>query len=140
MYLCQSIEMDNVVWPMVAAIDAVVTMHHRAQGRGYMNLTHNPSHLYPNLPSMAAYEKNQLKTLPAHEFHHSKITFQTPPEYAYCVARGHGIDSQHDGVCVNNVVASYAHFRHTEATPWIDWFLSVVQNSKQDVVKTNSHV
>jgi len=140
MYLCQSIEIDNVIWPMVAAIDGAVTMHRAAQGRGYMNLTHNPSHAHMDAHSTDAQGTDTPKTLPAHEFHHSQISFQTPPNYAYQVTRGHGVDSQHDGVCVYNVVASYAHFRHTEATPWIDWFLNAIQSSKQDVVKTNNHV
>jgi len=144
MYLCQSIEMDNVVWPMVAAIDGVVTMHKSAKGRGYMNMTYNPS--CKNANANKAYirkthtnNKDKLKTFRAHEFHHSQITFQTPPEYAFIVTRGHGIDSQHDGVCVHNVVASYAHFRHTEATPWIDWFLDSIQ-IKNCSVKTTNHV
>jgi len=151
MYLCQSIEMDNVVWPMVAAIDGLVTMHKCAQGRGYMNLTHNPPHAYKDahrLVEPASEPKNAPKsnsrsdaeTLPAHEFHHSQITFQTPPDFAYLVTRGHGVDAEHDGVCVHNVVASYAHFRHTDVTPWVDWFLDSVQRSKQSVVKSNNHV
>lgn len=140
MYLCQSIETDNVVWPMVASIDGVVTMHRSAQGRGYMRLTHNPSHVHTDIHGPEALGKAPPKPLTAHEFHHSKITFQTPPDYAYQVRRGHGVDSMNDGICVNNVVASYAHFRHTEATPWIDWFLGAIQSSKQDVIKTNNHV
>ncbi len=131
MYLSQSIEIDNVVWTMVGAITGAVTMQASPQGRGYMKLTFDPSR-----PSA----KTSSNTLPAHEFHHSKITFDTEPEYAYQVERGHGLDGMHDGVCVHNVVASYAHFRHTAATPWIDWFLDSILQAKQGHHKKANHV
>ncbi len=131
MYLCQSIEVSNVVWPMVDVIKGAVSMQTRPQGRGYMKLAHK------NGPIASAQVSD---ILPAHEFHHSTIAFDTEPEYAFRVSRGHGIDGKHDGVCVHNVIASYAHFRHTESTPWIDWFLDTVQRSKQDSLRTINHV
>jgi len=134
MYLCQSIEIDKVVWPMVAAIDGVVSMCQSPKGRGYMNLTHNPARATCDAAaqrtSVCAEEPNHFS---AHEFHHSVICFINQPEFAYRVTRGHGIDSTHDGVCIHNVVASYAHFRHTEATPWIDWFLESIDNAHQPI-------
>ena len=131
MYLSQSIKTDNVVWPMVGALSGAVTMQASPQGRGYMKLKFNLEHPYANTSS---------NTLPAHEFHHSKITFDTAPACVYQVERGHGIDGRHDGACIHNVVASYAHFRHTEATPWIDWFLDSIQRAKQAPHKKANHV
>ena len=131
MYVCQSISVDNVVWPMTGAINGAVTMQPTPRGRGYMKLAFSSSH------SMASECAN---TLTAHEFHHSAITFDTPPEFAYQVTRGYGVDGKHDGVCVNNVIASYAHFRHTDSTPWIDWFLGSVQRSKLGANQKIHHV
>ncbi len=131
MYLCQSIEIDNVVWPMVGTINGAVSMHAKPQGRGYMKLMHNQA---------TVNEQCSSEVLAAHEFHHSQIHFDSPAKFAYQVTRGHGVDSKHDGVCVHNVIASYAHFRHTQNTPWIDWFLEAIQRSKQDALKTMSHV
>lgn len=59
----------------------------------------------------------------AHEFHHSEITFDAEPGFMYEVVRGHGVNGAADGIFYRNVHASYAHFRHTSATPWVDCFL-----------------
>lgn len=135
MYLCESIIVDHDDWDMVGALPGVATMQPTPQGRGYMKLKHNsysniPSHMSTH-PGSDTGSDSAVRYLSAHEFHHSSITFDEPPEFAFEVERGFGIDGQHDGVCVNNVVASYAHFRHTEATPWIDWFLTSVQRVKK---------
>ena len=132
MYLCDSILVGNETWPMVGAIKGAVTMHTAPRGRGYMQLVNNTAEQADNL--------NAGDTLPAHEFHHSDIRFDSEPKFAYQVKRGHGINGKHDGVCVDNVVASYAHFRHTEATPWIDWFLDSIRQSKQTAPKLINHV
>lgn len=132
MYLCHSINVKNVVWPMVGAIPGSVSMQKKPVGRGYMQVSVNaegPSaHLVPKGP------------MPAHEFHHSSIAFDSQPECAFIVKRGHGIDGHIDGVQVNNVVASYAHFRHSARSPWIDWFLNTVQAQKQRQSQTIIHV
>lgn len=116
MYLCRTIRTrSSESWSMVGSIDAAITMRSKPVGRGYMQL---------------ARLKSENEIFWAHEFHHSEIKFDSTPEFVYRVKRGHGIDGDHDGVRVFNVVATYAHFRHTEATPWIDWFLSRVYEHK----------
>lgn len=131
MYLCRSIESEKVVWPMVGALPGAVTMQSSPQGRGYMKLKFNPA---------LADKNSTTDTFPAHEFHHSSIVFDAEPDFAYSVKRGHGVDGQNDGICVNNVIASYAHMRHTQATPWIDWFLSTIQRAQQGTNKNRNHV
>jgi len=131
MYLCQSMEYEHVVWPMVGVIPGTVSMMKSPQGRGYMQLKRtnvNPT----QCPSTAQ--------MPAHEFHHSSIVFQSSPQCLYTVERGHGLDGLHDGVSVKNVTASYAHFRHTVATPWVDWFLASIQAAKSASNKAKHHV
>jgi len=131
MYLCQSIETDEIIWPMVGAIDGTVSIKSKPQGRGYMQLKQNNA-VVGGCPSTTL--------MPAHEFHHSSIAFQSKPDCLYNVVRGYGIDGDVDGVCVSNVVASYAHFRHTTATPWIDWFLASVWKAKQRHQRFTHHV
>jgi len=131
MYLCQSLETEQVVWPMVGAIKGAVTMHRKPQGRGYMQLqSKNTTDAFCKSASL----------MPAHEFHHSTISFETQPRCLFKVLRGHGLDGKVDGVSAGNVIASYAHFRHTEATPWIDWFLDLVRQSRQAPNTRANHV
>jgi cobyrinic acid a,c-diamide synthase len=40
------------------------------------------------------------------------------------VQRGHGIDGQHDGVLVNNLLASYCHLRATGGNQWPQRFVA----------------
>lgn len=117
MYLCRSIALDHAVYSMCNVIDADVEVQDRPVGRGYMRVEPVASRTTPE-------EHCDAVSYNAHEFHHSRIVFDSPPDYAYRVTRGHGTDGQHDGVLVSNVIASYAHFRHTENTPWVDWFLA----------------
>lgn len=119
MYLCRSVQVDDKQWPMAQVFDADVTMNDHPVGRGYMQL------------SKMGDDSN---TLSAHEFHHASVTFDEPPEYVYCVKRGHGCDGHHDGVVLNNVIASFAHFRQGKKTPWIDWFLDRIESHKNNPV------
>ncbi len=140
MYLCRSLYLQGKLYPMVGAIDGDVTILEKPPGRGYVQLL--PSSGTVARVSEAAMSKTARSdstplavghaaadVICAHEFHHSQITFDHPPEFAYRVKRGYGIDGQNDGVRVAGIIASYAHFRHTNSTPWINWFLHRVRES-----------
>lgn len=114
MYLCRTLKLDDGIFDMVGVIAGEVTLCKKPVGRGYVQLGFGDSD----------------EVMCAHEFHHSTIRFEEPQQYRYRVIRGHGIDGQHDGVVCGNVHAGYAHFRHTRATPWIDWFLQRVKASQ----------
>lgn len=111
MYLCNSLNINNQSWPMVGVINAEVSLSERPLGRGYMEL---------------AAIGNESHRMHAHEFHHSQLHFSEAPEFLYKVTRGYGVDGKYDGIRCHNVIASYAHFRHTTRTPWIDAFLARV--------------
>lgn len=115
MYLCRALLVDGQRFDMVGALDADVLLQNKPVGRGYVKLRRLAD---DNLVA-------------AHEFHHSKAQFTSPQKFAYAVERGYGIDGVHDGVCLNNVQASYAHFRHTRRSPWIDEFLIRVRQNEQ---------
>ena len=100
---------------MVGAIDGDVQMCRKPQGRGYMKLR-------------SAGAGTELR---AHEFHHSKITFEKPQNFMFKVTRGHGIDGVHDGIQIGNVQAGFAHFRQTVENPWIDHFLDRIVTAKR---------
>jgi cobyrinic acid a,c-diamide synthase len=50
------------------------------------------------------------------------------------VRRGHGIDGTHDGVVVHNVLASYAHLRHTGGNDWPRRFVAFVRAQRRQRV------
>jgi cobyrinic acid a,c-diamide synthase len=115
MYLCKMLRVDGRDFELVGAFDATVTMQEKPVGRGYVVL-------------------NRLSDghrIAAHEFHHSQAQFDSHQHFAYAVERGYGIDGTHDGVIHHNAHASYAHFRHTRQTPWVDEFLSRVESGRQ---------
>lgn len=138
MYLCHSIvtgaATERKSWPMVGAVKGIAHMCAKPQGRGYMQLKINPGLQDSLLVSLQAGESAlSMQPLRAHEFHHSSITFDSEPDCLYEVTRGFGLDGQRDGVCVKNVVASFAHLRHTASTPWVDWFLDTIEQASYNV-------
>ncbi len=139
MYLCRSINVDNVVWPMVGVVPGSVVMHDKPKGRGYMQLKSNTTHTRAATSTSTKGDSLQ-SILPAHEFHHSTIDFDTEPDCMFDVKRGYGLDGKRDGVCIHNLIASYAHFRHTPRSPWIDWFLESIQHEVKRHSRAESHV
>jgi len=117
MYLCRSLTVDRVDYEMCNVIDATVQIQEKPVGRGYMHLD------WVSTPT-SEQDIDGISRFNAHEFHHSEIHFDRPPRFAFRVLRGHGTDGVNDGVLIHNVIASYAHFRHTQNTPWIDWFMA----------------
>ncbi len=117
MYLCKRLVLAHGSFDMVGAIAGEVQMCDKPQGRGYMKLQ----------------QRDGDTEIRAHEFHHSKITFEKPPEFIFSVLRGHGIDGDYDGIQCNNVQASFAHFRQTKEHRWIDRFIARVQEQRASV-------
>jgi len=125
MYLCQSIEWKHQNYEMVGIIPARAIMHEKPQGRGYIQLQHNNDHPWTGIDSSASV------TIPGHEFHYSRITpLPANSRFAFDVKRGTGIDGQHDGYVYKNLLACYAHQRHTAANPWIKHFIHFVQTKR----------
>lgn len=122
MYLCRHLIQDEQQADMVGVIDADVRMHRKPRGRGYVTLASRSPGLW-NAPA--------AQTIYAHEFHYSDIENLTiQPHYAYDIRRGHGIDGQHDGVILHNLLASYAHLRDTERYHWVKYFTEFVRARK----------
>jgi cobyrinic acid a,c-diamide synthase len=120
MYLTRSIRWQDQVYPMVGVIPADTVMHQRPQGRGYTRLQATTEHPWPAVTDAG---------FGAHEFHYSSL--EGLPEnthYAYKVLRGTGIDGQHDGIVYNNLLACYAHLRHTRQSPWAEQFFAFIRS------------
>jgi cobyrinic acid a,c-diamide synthase len=121
MYLCNSLTWQGNVRKMAGVFPADVIMHARPQGRGYVQLRETGDHPWPRVGAGE-------DVISAHEFHYSALG-QIPDgmRFAYSVERGYGLDGQRDGIVYRNLLASYAHLRHTRANPWADRFSAFVR-------------
>jgi cobyrinic acid a,c-diamide synthase len=119
MYLSRSISWQGRTARMVGAIPGDAVMHAKPVGRGYVHLQETGA-----MP----WGGGNAGVLRGHEFHHSSLENLDPGvAFAYRVRRGHGVDGQHDGVLVHNVLASYAHLRSAAGSQWAPRFVEFVR-------------
>lgn len=140
MVLCRSIRVDGETYSMAGVIDGSIEMQKKPVGRGYMCLQANGHNGWIKNP-LGSDQTAPVSKFNAHEFHHSLLTLNSDHHYdfEYQVKRGHGIDGSVDGLRLNNVVASYAHFRNTVKTPWVDGFVDQLkQTSNSDAVSVDT--
>ena len=125
MLLARSLTWKGETVEMAGAIPADIVMHERPRGRGYVRLRETANTPWPCLGEPANGE------IPAHEFHYSSLeNFEGKPVFAYNVLRGTGIDGRHDGLVVNNLLASYVHLRNVAGNPWAARFTAFVRQCK----------
>jgi cobyrinic acid a,c-diamide synthase len=122
MILANNLTYDNKTYPMARVISADCTMAKRPQGRGYMQIDATANHIWPDIPK---------HTIKAHEFHYSRLeNFTKDYKYAYQVKRGAGITYHQDGLQAYNLLANYAHLKHSEQFPWVESFLKFCSKIK----------
>ena len=128
MYLSRSLSWKGQTREMVGVVPGDTVMHERPVGRGYARLQPTGDDRW-----------QEQSTIPAHEFHYSSLeNLPTDSIYAYQVKRGHGIDGQHDGYQLHNLLAAYVHRRGTGALGWITPFLNQVRAHKACVTASTS--
>ena len=126
MYLARSIRWGTRSAQMVGAIPGDAVMHERPVGRGYVELEETGHFPWPGLDGTHG---GQARL--GHEFHHSSLENLDPTvRFAYAVRRGHGVDGRRDGVCVHNLLASYAHLRATGGNQWPQRFVAFVRERR----------
>jgi len=126
MYLARSITWKDQRAQMVGAIPGDVLMHARPVGRGYVRVEETGEFPWQD-------EASEPMLRLGHEFHHSNLQNLDPEvQFAYRVQRGHGIDGLHDGVMVNNLLASYTHLRHSGGNDWPRRFIAFVRRVRED--------
>ena len=133
MYLAERIRWGERVAEMCGIVPGEAVMHEKPQGRGIVHLA--ASGAAPWSPAGGTGE-----VIRAHEFHYAALE-KCPCErlsFAWEVKRGFGIDGQHDGVVLHNLVAGFAHLRHTRQSPWVDAFLTFARNHKLAVQATSA--
>lgn len=126
MYLSRRLQWKDRSCEMVGVIPGDVQMHERPQGRGYVHLQESgagPWHLRDAAGEPARFA--------AHEFHYSSLdNLEGPRDFAYRVLRGTGIDGEHDGLMLHNLLACYAHLRNTRQNPWVSRFVDFIRKHK----------
>ena len=126
MYLSRSIQYQGETASMVGVIPGDSRMHKRPQGRGFTKLQLADNHPWPDLADSC-----NRRLVPAHEFHYASIgNLPRDSRFAYKVERGHGIDGEHDGIIIGNMLANFCHFRNTRQTPWAAGFTNFVRRVK----------
>ncbi len=120
MYLSRSLNWQGRTCQMVGVVLGDTLMHDRPVGRGYASLQPTGEDRW-----------QETRSIPAHEFHYSSLeNLPADSIYAYQVKRGHGIDGQHDGYQLHNLLAGYVHRRGTGDQGWITPFLKQVRAHK----------
>ncbi len=125
MYLARSISWQGESREMVGIIPADVVVGDKPKGRGYMLLEESGQGFWASVAGGSSSE------IPAHEFHYAALeNLPGGQTFAYGVKRGEGIDGQHDGLVIGNLVATFAHQRNTAANPWVGRFVDFVRSCR----------
>jgi cobyrinic acid a,c-diamide synthase len=125
MYLAKNIQWRDEKYDMIGVVPGDIVVHDRPQGRGYVVLEETGQSLWS--PASAGPPQSDA-TISAHEFHYARLeNLAGDPGYAYRILRGHGVDGQHDGLIVGNLLAGFAHHRNTEKNPWVGRFVKFVR-------------
>lgn len=108
MYLGERLHLDDGEFQMAGVLPAVFGFSKRPQGHGYTIVRVEKD--TPYFPKGT--------TLLGHEFHYSSVIEWKGHEdnLAFSMERGSGFLNGRDGVCVNNVLATYTHI-HALGTP-----------------------
>lgn len=123
MYLARSIRWRGESGNMVGTVPADVLVGKRPQGRGYMVLEETGKS-----PWLASITSNNETAIPVHEFHYARLENLAKDQvFAHRVIRGTGIDGDHDGLVINNLLTGFAHHRNTAANPWVERFVAFVR-------------
>ena len=120
MYLGERLHLDDGEFQMSGVLPAVFGFSKRPQGHGYTIVR-----VEKDNPYYPAGTK-----LLGHEFHYSSVmTWKGHDKnLAFRMERGAGFLDGKDGVCINNVLATYTHI-HALGTPM--WAMAVVQAARK---------
>jgi len=118
MYLGERLLLGDDVYAMAGFFPLVFDLHKRPQGHGYTIVSVDHENPYFKVGT-------EIK---GHEFHYSKaIEYRGSMDLlAFQVQRGAGLINGRDGICRNNVLATYTHI-HSLGTPL--WARSMVENA-----------
>jgi cobyrinic acid a,c-diamide synthase len=118
MYLGEKLVLEGKSYPMVGVLPVSFDFYPRPQGHGYTVVTvENDNPFY------------EVGTeIRGHEFHYSRVLKWTgdDKDLVFRMKRGVGITKDKDGICYQNVLATYTHI-HALGTP--QWVEALVRNA-----------
>jgi len=119
MYLGERLDLKEGDFSMAGVLPVVFGFSKRPQGHGYTIVRVDRENPY--------YARGT--TLLGHEFHYSSVKSWkgTPQNLAFSMQRGSGFFEGRDGVCINNVLATYTHI-HALGTP--TWAAALVRQAR----------
>ena len=119
MYLGERLDLKEGAFKMTGVLPAVFGFSKRPQGHGYTIVRVERDNPY--------YTRGT--TILGHEFHYSSVKEWkgTPQNLAFSMQRGSGFFGGQDGVCINNVLATYTHI-HALGTP--TWARALVDQAR----------
>ena len=124
-YLARSVRWRDEKFDLAGALPGDVVVEDLPQGRGYVVLQETGNGSWPPVSGVSS---TSGAGIPAHEFHYARLqNLSGDCDYAYRVTRGYGIDGDHDGLLIANLMACFAHQRNTDANPWVDRFVAFVR-------------
>jgi cobyrinic acid a,c-diamide synthase len=115
MYLGESLVLDRA-YPMAGVLPVVFGFSKKPQGHGYtIARVDRDTPYYP-----------KGTTIRGHEFHYSKVLEWKGDHkaMAFAMEKGRGMLNHRDGICINNVLATYTHI-HALGTP--SWAPSLIR-------------
>jgi cobyrinic acid a,c-diamide synthase len=128
MYMGRELVLDDGTYPMADVLPVRFGFSKRPQGHGYATARVTQPNPF--------FEPGQ--TLKGHEFHYSKVLECTAEknELIFDMTRGNGIIQGRDGMCRNNVFATYLHI-HALGTP--QWAPALVAQARAYMIKRHTN-
>jgi cobyrinic acid a,c-diamide synthase len=122
MYLGENLVLGDHTYPMVGALPMDLLLEKKPQGHGYTILDVTGDNPYYPVG----------ETLRGHEFHYSRPIWTGTEEMhpVFQVRRGHGLDGKVDGLCKNNLLATYTHLHAGGNTMWGESLVGAARSRK----------
>ena len=124
MYLGKTLILNKKKYPMAGIFPIEFDLEKKPQAHGYTIIKVNKTN--PFFPRGC--------TLKGHEFHYSRVrNFRKSKNtfMAFNVQRGEGIKNSMDGICYNNVLATYTHLHALSSKAWGRGMIKCAQDHKK---------
>jgi cobyrinic acid a,c-diamide synthase len=123
MFLGERLTIEDRTYPMAGVLPIGFGFAHRPTGHGYTLIRVSRPNPYFEVGT----------ELRGHEFHYSKVIEWRgrPEDMVFAMTRGSGIADGRDGLCRDNVLATYTHI-HALGTPgWAPALVRAARNFKK---------